>query len=267
MLIGYNPPQGITVIVAGATGHSLPAVVDGQPARVGRVLDGAGGSASIRADWAAAQPVRIVAALGLSCAAGTALALSGKRAGDSGYAYALGGNATTQAVVQLPDGSRAAWFVLPATNAELVGLQLTVAAGAFDIGELVILRGVELPITPAWQVERVDPSLNERTLGGGLNTVQRRCYRRLKAGLTPAFIDQVRGAALAGNTDWDALSSLLTGAARGAAIPRWAAPDGTLTPGEIHRTALYGRITLAPITHLGGNHYGSDVLAEEIPPK
>lgn len=267
MLIGYNSPQGITVTVDGATGFNLPAVVDGQPARACRVLDGAGGAASIRADWSQAYPVRIVAALGLTCEAGTTLALSGKRAGDTGYAYALGGNASSQTVVQLPDGSRAAWFVLPATNSSLVGLQLTVGAEAFDIGELAILQGVELPITPSWQLERVDPSLNERTLGGGLNTVQRRCYRRLKASLTPAFIDQVRGAALAGNTDWDTLAGLLTGAARGAVIPRWVAPDGTLTPAEIHRTALYGRVTLAGIAHLGGNYYSSDVSGEEIPPK
>lgn len=264
MLIGYGQPAGIVPTVTGATGINLPALVDGHPASIARITGG--GSASLRLDWPAATPVRIVAALGLTCPAGTALTLTGKRAGDPTYAYALGGNAATQTVVQLPDGSRAAWFVLPAGNAPLVGLQLQVAAGAFDIGELVVLQAVDVSHQIEWSVERIDPSVAERTLGGGLNTVKRRSYRRLKVAFTPAALAEVRGCGLANGMDWDALTYAVVGSARVAGIPRWHAPAGALVLAELHRTAVFGTAAAGAVAHLGGNYYESGWVFEEIPP-
>ncbi len=265
MLIGYGQPAGIVPTVAGAAGINLPALVDGAPASIARISGGAG-SASLRVDWASATAVRIVAALGLTCPAGTALTLTGKRAGDPGYAYALGGNAATQTVVQLPDGSRAAWFVLPSGNTPLVGLQLQVGAGAFDIGELVVLEAVDVSHQIEWSVERIDPSVSERTLGGGLNTVKRRSYRRLKVAFTPAGLAEVRGGGLGGGMDWDALSCTVAGSARVAGIPRWYSPAGSLDVPELHRTAVFGSASAGAVGHLGGNYYESGWVFEEIPP-
>lgn len=264
MLIGYGQPAGIVPTVAGAAGINLPALVDGEPASVARISGGAG-SASLRLDWAAATPIRIVAALGLTCAAGTALTLTGKRAGDAGYAYALGGNAATQTVVQLPDGSRAAWFALPAANTPLVGLQLQVGAGAFDLGEFAALPAVDVDAEPEWAIERIDPSLSERTLGGGLNTVQRRTYRRLKVALTAAHIETARGGALANGMDWDSLVMAAAGDRRMAAVVRWGRP-GAIDTAELHRTALYGKGVAGAIGHLGANYYNTGWTFEEVPP-
>lgn len=265
MLIGYGQPV-LTPTIAGGAAANLQALVDGHPASIARISGGAG-SVNLRADWASAVPVRIVAALGLTCPASTALTLTGKRAGDPGYTYVLGGNAATQTVIQLPDGSRAAWFVLPASNTPLVGLQLAIAANAFDIGELAVLQAVDVPHQIEWALERIDPSLMERTLGGGLNTVQRRAYRRLRASLTPAALADVRGAGLAGGMDWDALSQSVLGGARVAALPRWHTTTGALDPTELHRTAVYGVASMGGVGHLGGNYYDAGVTVDEVPPR
>lgn len=264
MLIGYGQPV-ITPTVAGGAAVNLQALVDGHPASITRISGGAG-SVSLRADWAEAVPVRIVAALGLTCPAGTALTLTGKRAGDPGYTYALGGNASTQTVVQLPDGSRAAWFVLPAANTHLVGLQLAVAANAFDIGELVALQAVDVAHKIEWSVERIDPSVSERTLGGGLNTVRRRSYRRLRVAFTPAGLAEVRGNGLANGMDWDSLTCAVAGSSRVAGIPRWHTPTGGVDAMNLHRTGLFGAVSPGAVGHLGGDYYESGWVFEEIPP-
>ncbi|KAF1692771.1 hypothetical protein CSC62_14145 [Pseudoxanthomonas jiangsuensis] len=265
MLIGYGQPAGITATVNGAAVVNAAALVDGHPASIARISGGTG-SANLRADWAGAAPIRIVGALGLTCAAGTTLTLTGKRSGDSGYPYALGGNAATQTVVELPDGSRAAWFVLPADNTPLVGLQLTVGAGAFDAGELVVMRGVEVAIKGDWEIERVDPSLVSRTIASGLHTVARRTYRRLKVGFTPDGLAQARAAGLANGMSWETLGVAVTGAARAIAVPRWKTLAAEIDAAELHRTAVYGRAAAGAMGHLGADYYGVAWSFEEVPP-
>lgn len=264
MLIGYGQPAGITITASGAAIANAAAAVDGQPSSIARITGGAG-SASLRADWTGAAPIRVVAALGLTCDAGTALALTGKRSGDSGYPYALGGNATTQTVVQLPDGSRAAWFVLPAGNTPLVGLQLQVADGEFDVGELVVMRGVEVKITKDWTAERIDPSLRSRTIGSQINTVRRRSYRRLSCQFSMATLAEVRGGGL-GGIDWELLEAAVQGAERCVAIPRRLGVGGALDPSELHRTAVYGMCALSGTRHLAGPWYSKGATFEEAPP-
>lgn len=263
MLIGFGQPAGIVPSVSGAAGINLAALIDGAPASIARISGGAG-SASLRLDWAVPVPVRIVAALGLSCPAGTALTLSGRRVGDAGYTHALGGNATSQTVVQLVDGSRAAWFVIPMATPPLVGLQLQVGAAAFDVGELAVLQAVEVEAEPEWSVERVDPSQSERTLGGGLNTVQRRTYRRLKVALTPAHLAQAWGGGLDGSMDWDALVMQSAGDRRVAALVRWGR-EGAIDAAELHRQAVFGRGVAGAIGHLGANYYNTGWTFEEVP--
>lgn len=265
MLIGYGQPAVITPSVAGATAVNLQALCDGRPARVARI-EGGSGTAAVRADWASPSRVRIVALLGLSCPAGTLVSVTGRAESDQEYSRALGGNAIAQPVMQLPDGSRAAWFVLDAEAPALVGLQATVAASAFDVGELVILQGVELPHKTEWSTELRDPSIRDRTLGGGLNTVDRRVYRLLRMAFTPLGLAQMRGAGLANGMDLDALAYAVVGSKRVAALPRWGLAGGGIDVTELHRTALYGTAIPGQADHLGGNYYGSGWTFEEIPP-
>ncbi len=224
------------------------------------------GSVRLRLDWSGPADIRIVAVLGITCPAGTSTVLTGKRAGDSGYARALGGNTDLQEVVSLPDGSRAAWFVLDEGIEPLVGLQLEVMAGAFDVGEFVVLQGVELGHQTEWSVERIDPSLRERTLGSGVNVVLRRTYRKLQMTFTPLALAEMRGQGLANGMDLDALGYAVTGGTRVAAIPRWSLQGGVVDVTELHRTAIYGQAAPGQASHLGGNYYSSGWAFEEIPP-
>ncbi|CAD7351572.1 hypothetical protein X12_003502 [Xanthomonas arboricola] len=260
MLIGYGQPA-LTPSVQGATAINLGALVDGRPASIVRV-SGSAGSVRLRADWVSPTQVGIVALLGVTCAAGTALTLTGRRPGDAGYASPL----VSEVVRTLVDGSRAAWAILPAGTPPLVGLQVEIAAQNLDVGELVILQAVDLPIQLEWEASRVDPSSVERTLGGGLNVVARRSYRRLQVALVSDQLAAVRGAALAQGMDWDRLTYALAGNARSAVIPRWGAP-GAINRDELHRTALYGRLAPGSIAHRGGDYYASNGwVFEEIPP-
>ncbi|ATS38403.1 MULTISPECIES: hypothetical protein [Xanthomonas] len=260
MLIGYGQPA-LAPSVHGATAINLAAMVDGRPASVARI-NGGGSSVRLRADWASPAQVGIVAILGVTCPAGTAVTLTGRRQGDAGYAYPI----AAEVIRALVDESRAAWFILPANIEPLIGLQLEVAASNLDVGELAILQAVDVPIQVEWEASRVDPSSAERTLGGGLNVVPRRSYRRLQVALVPDQRAAVRGAALAQGTDWDRLTYALGGNARSAVIPRWGVP-GAINRDELHRTALFGRFTPGSIAHRGGDYYASNGwIFEEIPP-
>ena len=262
MLIGYGQPADIVPTVSGASVTNVDALVDGQPASVARI---GGGAATVRANWGVATPIRIVGVLGLTCDAGISMTLTGKRSGDSDYPYALGGNSVMQPVVQLPDGSRAAWFVLPEGNDPLVGLELSIALGYFDIGELVVMRGVEVAIKGDWESDRIDPSLSSRTIGAGINTVERRSYRRLRVGFTPDGLAQVRGAGLANGMDWETLVAAVIGWRRAIAVPRWK-EGGAINAAELHRTAIYGKAAAGAIGHLGADYYGNGWTFEEVPP-
>lgn len=127
MLIGYGQPA-LTPSVQGATAINLGALVDGRPASIVRV-SGSAGSVRLRADWVSPTQVGIVALLGVTCAAGTALTLTGRRPGDAGYASPL----VSEVVRTLVDGSRAAWAILPAGTPPLVGLQVEIAAQNLDV--------------------------------------------------------------------------------------------------------------------------------------
>lgn len=258
MLLGHSQPA-LNVIVNGVTAINPGALIDGNPARVCRVPAGA---ANVQAHWTGAAPVRLIGLLGLTCPVGTTLTLTGRKIGGTNYTYALG----TQAVVPLPDGSRAAWFVLAASTDPLIGVQVAwPSVGLFDIGELVVMQLVDLPHQPDWPVERIDPSVTSRTLGGQMNVVERRTYRRVKLSLTPADKADVRAAGLGNGMDWDTLAARLSGAARAVVIPRWRQPAGTLDVAEIHRTAVYGRVSWGAVSHLGGDQYTTNLTVEECP--
>lgn len=262
MIIGYGQPQ-LRVSIDGANMVGASALVDGRPSSLARVTD-VTESARLRIDWDGSAPIRIVAVLGLTCPAGTLLVLTGRLEGQAGYAHDLGGSSCTQAVTELPDGSRAAWWVLPTAVTGLAGLQLEVmSAGAgFDVGEFVAMPAVEIPHEPGSSAERIDPSLVERTLGGGLNVVARRTYRRIRATPTADYVSAVKGGALAGGMDWARLTHRLAGSARVAMALHWR------TPSELHQDALYGRAVSGAATHRAGILYGSgEWVFEEVPPQ
>lgn len=287
MLIGYGQPTGVGWTLAGVgvvwMGEGTPdALNDGKPSRSARLhwLTSAPALAScvtLTATWPVATSIRVIALLGLSVPAGTKIEIRGKRVGDAGPTFALGGNALTQRTVALPSGSVCAWFVVDAANPPLVGLEIRIFndvsgavvldAGSYvDIGEAVFMPAVDADLASDWRRTPIDPSVVSRTIGAQLNVVSRKSYRRLAVGLTPASVSTARNGALANGMDWESLEALLLASQRCVAIPRWrAAGSGAIDSNELHRTAVYGVATPAGYQHLGGDYYDSTLTFDEIP--
>lgn len=264
MLIGFSP-AGVTAAADGATAANIAALADGRPTSITR-LSGGASAVRLRLTWPAAAGVRVVGMLGLSCPVGTSLKLTGRKAGDAAYGQALGGASITQKVVELVDGSRAAWWVLPAGNVALVGIQVEIGVAGLDVGELFAHQAVDLPIEPGSEAERIDPSIVERTLGAGVNVVARRTYRRIRFTPQTDRLQVARQGGLGGGMDWERLAMAAAGGARMSLVPRWG-KDGALDVEELHRTALYGTVVAGSAGHAGGNQFRSGGwVADELPP-
>lgn len=289
MLIGYSMPSVTAIALGGGAGTAWmttdggAACHDGKPARRARFRwrdDGAPAIAhtvSITLTWAIATQVRVVAVLGLkNVPAGVKVEIYGKRPADAGTTYDFtGGNAGT--VVQLVDGSFAAWFVLPAAVEpvqkvefrfynDLAGATWATAATLVDAGELVAMPAVDIPHESDWNDEPVDPTDSATLTNSAQPTsVRRQAYRRINATLTAGSAAEVRGAALANGMDWERVRAALLGDQRCCCIPRWATTAGAVDVAALHRTALYGTGRIGAIEHLGGDHYGATTGFQEAP--
>lgn len=173
-IIGHSPPT-VTATISG-TGASFDTstaqLFDGQPASVTRCTGVSGSQTtssktSIQLTLAAAAPVRVLCLLGTTLPAGLKVQVAGKRSGDSGYPYALGGNATTQRLVTFADGTVGAWWVFPSSNDPLIGLEVSLyndvggstvlsASAHFDIGELRPFLGTDVAV-----VDNLDDTMED----------------------------------------------------------------------------------------------------------
>lgn len=274
MLIGVNQPSPITFSLNNATWLSTDngsALVDGRPSRRSRIAWPGGApsltqSFDLRALWTAPTAIRIVALLGLGIPAGVRIEVRGRRQADAGWTYALGGAALTQRTVGLPGGAVCHWLVLPAGLDPLVGLEWRFfndddgaiwagGGGPVDIGEIVAMPAADLPHDRNWAMRLVDPSRLARSLGGQVSGVIRTPWRELRCALSPVELALVRGPGL----DWQSIGASAAGGRRVALVPR------TVTPLELHRTAVYGVAEIAETGHLGGDYYSSSITVSEVP--
>lgn len=264
MLIGYPPPALSSAALTNASWLTSDAganLTDGQPARVSRIQTT--GTPSVTLTFAAAFKPRLIALLGL----GGDLQAGDIISATTGAGAALGGNAASQSVVALPDGSLAAWIVTGGTVSTST-VKITLArTGTLDLGEAVALPVVDIPHQSDWTVEVIDPSESQRTRGQQVVTRQRRAYRRMQFAPTPAALADVRGGGL-GGMDWQTLQAVVQGDVRVAAVPRWSTAGGAIDAAELHRTAIYGIARPGGIAHLRGPMYGpaGGWSVEEVPP-
>lgn len=275
MLISYSRPA-ITWSLLGAGAAWLTdadALTNGRPSSVSRVqwLSGAQTTASVltlRATLATACAPRVLALLGLTLPVGTLIRLAFRRTADSDYTYLA--DVPQQRVVQLPDGSRCAWFVLAAGLDEVIGVEFRLvndvagaaaiaASAAIDIGEAWIGPCVEVPHAADWKDIDTDPSVTRRSKGSQPFTAPARGYRSLQVPFALGKLSAVRGGALAGGADWQTLRAAVRASARVAAVPRFD------TPAEIQRTALFGVARFDAIAHLAGPNYTSGIVIDEAP--
>lgn len=275
MLLSYNRPA-ITWTLAGDGAAWLTesdVLTNGRPAAAARLqwLSGAQTTASVltlRGAWDTAFSPRLVGLLGLTLPVGTLITLAFRRAQDAGYTY-LAGQAS-QRVVQLPDGSRCAWFLLANGADPVIGIEYriandvdgvaTIAAGAVvDVGEAWVGPTVELAHGADWSESETDPSTVRRSKGSQVFVAEQPAYRSWHGPLVLANVAKVRGGGLAGGADWGTLRAACHGNGRVAAVPRFDSIS------ELHRTALFGRATWDATQHLNGPLHSGGLTVDEIP--
>lgn len=278
MLISYNRPASIawSLPTGGTWLTDASVLTNGRPAAAARLqwLSGAQTTASIltlRGTWATASVPRVVALLGLTLPVGTLITLAFRRPADAGYTYLAG--VPSQRVVQLPDGSRCAWFVLDAGLDAVIGAEYRIANdvngvasiaadSTFDIGEAWVGPAVDIPHEAGWARGRVDPTALRRSKGGQLFGVASQSWRNLQVRFTVASASEVNGAGLANASDWEQIEAALLAGARCCAIPRWLGQ----TTDYLQRTALFAAaMQQGNVQHAAGNLYGRDYTFEEIP--
>jgi len=262
MLYCYQRPTGgVTFSVAG-TGASIASdsrLDNGQPSETTAIawLSEASPTTAdyidLRASWASALPVRVVSMLGLSCGAGVRVVVTGRRSGDAGYTYALGGNSTTQDTVAQADGRVDHIMVGDAGLDSLIGVQWRIyndrnsstwATATTDllIGEADTWSAVEMCGRIGWARPRRDPSEHMDLLSGGEHTWVKTSWRTPEVDLSPTDVEYVRGNALANGTDWETIEALAVGNARALLVLD---PDNER---DRFRTAFFGRPSWDAIT-------------------
>lgn len=281
MLISYNRPSDIAWSLIGAGSAWLSAdaggaLTNGRPAAASRLqwLSGAQTTASVltlRGTWGTAIVPRVVGLVGLTLPVGTLIRLAFRRPADAGYTYLA--DMPQQRVVQLPDGSRCAWFVLddgldPVIGVEYrlvndVGGDALIAAGAaIDIGEAWIGPTVEIPHEAGWSRGINDPSVLRRSKGSQLFASKQRSWRTLQIQFSPDLEAAVRGNGLEGGSDWEQIEAALLGGAPCVVVPRWRGQ----TTDYLQRTAMLMAATKqTDIQHAAASYYNKAVSFEELP--
>lgn len=271
MLVAHSMPAITgTTLTAGSwlTADGAAALFDGKPARRARLQLGAGSYTGIRVTFAATA-VRCVALLGLvGVAAGVTVEVLG-RVGAGGFTTPLGGNAATGVTRLQADGTTAAWILGDTSGTQYTGLEVRIhaASAAVDIGELVAMPVLTLPIRDGWTIQPVDPTQYERTLAMQRVGVARRPYRVLSAEVAGQSTDAVRRGGLSGGMDLATLATALAGNARACFIPDYR--DMTTKAMDYQlaaASAIYGAaVELPGAANLQRQWYGSRIVAEEVP--
>lgn len=277
MLISYSRPA-ITWSLIGAGAAWLSddagaALTNGRPASVSRLqwLSGAQTTASIltlRGVWGSAFAPRVLSLLGLTLPVGTLITLAFRRSADAGYTYQA--DIASQRIVQLPDGSRCAWFVLADGLDPVIGVEFRIhndvngaaaiaADSTFDMGEAWVGPTVEIPHASDWKDIDNDPSVTRRSKGSQPFTAPVRGFRTLQVPFAIAQLSAVRAGGLAGGADQQLLRAATRAGQRVAAVTRFD------TPSEIQRTAVFGVARFDAIAHLSGPNYISGIELDEAP--
>jgi hypothetical protein len=287
MKLGYTTDDSkpTAIALSGGAGYAWltsdngTACYDGKPARKSRfrwrndAVPAIAHTVALTLTLAAATPVGICAVLGLAnVPAGVQVKVFGKRAGDAGPTWDFGGQ-NTATVVQFADGTFGAWFVLPDGAAAVTQVAFTfynnnagatwaTAATTVDVGELVALPAVEIPIDKGWTQQLVDPSARSMTRGSQVAVDPRTPYRLLQCAFSPSPAGEapVRFGGLANGMDWDKVGAAVAGGGRCVVIPRSAAAD------RINATAQYGICSSVGATqHLTGPLWRKEMAFQELP--
>lgn len=201
MLISYNRPTDIawSLPTGGTWLTDASVLTNGRPASAARVqwLTGAQTTASVltlRGTWTTAIVPRLVCLLGLTLPVGTLITLAFRRPADADYTYLAG--VASQRVVQLPDGSRCAWFMLDPGLDAVIGVGFRIANdvdgaasisadSTFDVGEAWVGSAADFCLRRSMSDRVIDPTVKRRSYGSQPFAAQRLPYRALQLEFTP----------------------------------------------------------------------------------
>jgi hypothetical protein len=286
MLFAYARDTDAVVTVSGS--DSTPSIVtdarwfNGSPQEVTVVASMFAASPSIDefvdidVQWTNPRAVGLLASLNLGLPAGVLVQAFGRRSGDPGFAYALGGNSTTQRTLALP-GGRVQHLVLPDADIDpLIGYRLRVFCdrnGAtwgddetdVGVGELGGWSMVDLArALQGWERGRTRNKLVEFGADGGVAIYSRAERRWYKFGIE-GEIDDVYRYGLGAALDWEELEALMDpSASRFICIPRWLDESGELSVELLHRTAVFGGAAFTQMQHNNGPFHRGALELQEV---
>lgn len=283
MLLAYSMPSatiGLGGTASWVSADGGASLLDGKPASRSRLAHGwvlpllSSQFASLVLTFAGAQVVRVVGLLSLAgVPSGAVVHVLGRRLVDGARTYTFGGANTAQ-VAEFADGTRGVWIVLPASVDAVTELEVRIynsdgggswgtPGGLIDVGEIVAMPAVEIPIDAGMQISRIDPSIKTRTRGSQLATVPRPSYRQCSV---TASIDRAEVALYGGlgGTDWSSIVAAISGGRRCVAIPRWKT-GGVVAPAKVNAFAMYAEAEVAELKHLRGPFWNFEAVFREIP--
>lgn len=239
---------------------------------------------ALRYDWPVATVMLGAYLLGLafeggpSIPAGVPVRAYGRRAGDPGYAYALGGNSATAATSEAQDGTTRALLAFDTGLTALVGIEIRIyndddgdtwadADTYLRIGEADVAEGVPVRIQYEWASPLIVKTRRERTMASQSHEVERVNYRALLFKLAPEDIDAVRIGGMPGGWDWERIEAILSRA--GGRLMLYAEMrdyDGAFVQSRLDASAIYGEYTPDPIVPFALDAQEAGGRVDEVPP-
>ncbi len=209
---------------------------------------------------------------------GTKFEVYGKRVGDVGYTYGLGGNSLTAESRELEDGSIGVFWLFDAGLDPIVeweirayndvgGVTWADADTVLRIGEADVFEGVSVCISYGWHTQLEVTAQEARTLGSQLHEVDRVPFRALEFALAPASGEVVRREGLATDEDWQRIEAILGRAgARAMVYVRTKNSAGAFDEDELYSTAIFGKARPQRIVHAQKDIYTGGWRIEQVPP-
>lgn len=290
MLFGFRRPTSPTWTISG-TGAQFESdirISDGNPGVLTTFRWLSAGSPAItdyvalRADWTTPVVCRGAAMLGLRLEtddfpAGCKVEIRGKRSGDSGYPYELGGNALTEVTREKADGSIHICWAFADGLDPLVGYEVRifndVAASTWatadtyvQVGEADIFQMADLCVAVGWRSSLEVATESSRTLDAQLHEVERTNYRAVEFGFPPTAGDDVRRQGLPNGVDWDQIEAIVArSGARVLCYVQTTDADGVTDYDYLHSTAIFGKARPAQVVHVAREFYTGGYRVDEVP--
>lgn len=293
MIFGTDQPGPITWTTSGtAAGSAILGTTaqftDGRPDTLGRIqwIGGAqttSSGTSLRADWAAAQAIRVCALSNISLPPGTSVNVSFRRAGDAAgtYPYVPSGDTNNpQRIQQLERGEQTIIFVMPVGTTPVIGARFTfvndvngvasiAASSTFTIGQVIIRSGLECDIKPGWSIKRTDPTVSNfsnQTPYTNPGSPFRVFQFEFPLDVQTAYYGDAAAPTL---IDYEEIVAKLDRGKSVFYLPRYRNAAGVIDPQILHRAAFLGTLTqLNTVTQKTGPYFDSDrftVLESPIP--